>query len=141
MIVQGLTESFRKGLLEGKHDFINDIFKMALYTAAANLSGTTSQYTASGELVAGGYTAGGLTLVNIHPAIYSGEAVTSFASPSWPGSAFSGVVAALIYNTSKADASVAVLNFGTPRSSKSDGVFTVNLEPVGMKSGLIRISQ
>ena len=48
MIVQAFCTSFKKQLLEGVHDFRvvgGDVFKIALYTEAANINVTTSQYT------------------------------------------------------------------------------------------------
>ena len=69
-IVQAFCTSFKKQLLEGVHDFRasgGDTFKVALYTEAANINSTTTAYTTTGEIVASGYTAGGLTLTNITP--------------------------------------------------------------------------
>jgi hypothetical protein len=54
--------SFKSGLIDGDFDFDTDTFKIALYTNSASLNAETDAYTATGEVVGSGYTAGGNTL-------------------------------------------------------------------------------
>ena len=64
-ILQTATTSFKVELPQGIHNFgptSPDTFKIALYTAAADLGYATAAYTTSGEVVGSGYTAGGNTL-------------------------------------------------------------------------------
>ena len=60
-ITSAVCTSFKKELLEGKHDFNvgGHAFKMAMYTAAASLDASTTDYTTADEVVGVGYTAGG----------------------------------------------------------------------------------
>ena len=123
MITQCLTASFKQELLQGVHDFDTDVFKVALYTSSANLSSATTAYTTSGETSGTGYTAGGATLTNLGVTLSGTTAYTSWDSYTWPNSTLT-TAGALVYNASKGNRSVAVLNFGGTYST-SDAPFTV----------------
>ena len=61
-IAQTATTSFKVELLQAVHNFgptTPNTFKIALYTAAANLGTSTTVYTTSNEITGTGYTAGG----------------------------------------------------------------------------------
>jgi len=64
-----ICNSFKKELLQGKHDFDTapngDTYKLAMYTSSATLGKSTENYTTSNEVSSpSGYTAGGKALVN-----------------------------------------------------------------------------
>jgi hypothetical protein len=138
MIVQGLTDSFRRELFEAIHDFSVDTFNIALYTDLANISGTTTAYTTAGEVVGSGYAAGGIALTGIAVGGAPGAAWVDFDDAIWTGVT---VIArgALVYNASKANRSVAVLDFGSNKGDAS-GVFTIVMPPPLPTSALIRLS-
>jgi hypothetical protein len=145
MIVQAFCTSFKKQLLEGVHDFRavgGDVFKIALYTEAANINVTTSQYTTTGEISGTGYTAGGLTLTNIAPSEYNLAGVCSFETATWAGASFSAR-GALIYNTTPAHTYTnpvcLVLDFGTTRFAVSNS-FSVQFPQITDLSAIIRIN-
>jgi hypothetical protein len=126
MITQCLTASFKQELLEGVHNFSaagGDTFKIALYTSAASIDSTTTVYTTSGEITGTGYTAGGGTLTNIGVTLSGTTAYTSWNDFTWSNSTLT-TAGALIYNASKGNRSVAVLNFGGSYST-SAAPFTV----------------
>ena len=123
MIVQCLTASFKEELLKGIHDFDTDVFKLALYTNSANLDSSTLIYTTTNEVVGTGYTAGGATLTNLGVTLSGTTAYTSWEEYTWSNSTLT-TAGALIYNASKANRSVLVLNFGGSYST-SDDPFTV----------------
>jgi hypothetical protein len=145
MIVQAFCTSFKKQLLEGVHDFRvvgGDVFKIALYTEAANLNVTTSQYTTTGEISGTGYTAGGLTLTNIAPSEYNLAGVCSFETATWAGASFSAR-GALIYNTTPAHTYTnpvcLVLDFGTTRFAVNNS-FSVQFPQITDLSAIVRIN-
>jgi hypothetical protein len=145
MIVQAFCTSFKKQLLEGVHDFRvvgGDVFKIALYTEAANINVTTSQYTTTGEISGTGYTAGGLTLTNIAPSEYNLAGVCSFETATWAGASFSAR-GALIYNTTPAHTYTnpvcLVLDFGTTRFAVNNS-FSVQFPQIIDLSAIIRIN-
>jgi hypothetical protein len=137
MIVQGQTTSFKKELYEAIHNFTTDTFKIALYTANATLNQDTTAYTATGEITGTGYTAGGKSLVNPIVSSASGVAYISFDNISWISASFT-VRGALIYNSSKSNASVAVLDFGSDKVTTS--TFTITFPANTSTSAIIRSS-
>ena len=138
-IVQCQPTSFKLELLEGVHNFLTDTFWMALYGTSANLDATTTAYTTSGETTGGGYTAGGqaLTITGGYPQAVGTGAVVTFNTPSWTGATFVAV-GALIYNASKANRAVAVINFGSTFSVTA-GNFAVNMPAAGVNTAIVRL--
>jgi hypothetical protein len=140
MITAGITNSFKEQLPLGVHDFDTDVLKIALYTADAELGPLTSVYTAADEVVGVGYTATGqiLTGVTVSLSESLGVAFISFNNPTWPAATFT-TRGALIYNSSKAGKSIAVLNFGLNQTMLSQQ-FQIQLPTNDAESALIRIS-
>lgn len=140
MIIQCITNSFRDQMLKGQHDLLTDTLKMALYTGNADLNPTTTVYTTTGEVVAAGYTAGGVVLTGV--TINKGTELTtqpavvyvSFNNPVF--NAALTARGALIYNSSKSDKSIAVIDFGGDKTSTT--TFTVQLPVNAANSALLR---
>lgn len=131
-----MCSSFKQQLLNAVHDFSTDTFKMALYTSFANLGVDTTTYTSNGEVVAAGYSAGGLTLnVNPTPSVVNGVAFVSFNDAVF--NAALTARGALIYNSSKANAAVLVLDFGADKTMSN---FTVEFPPATANSAILRIA-
>ena len=61
-----ICNSFKKELLQGKHDFdtSSDTYNLAMYTSLATLGASTENYITGNEVSSSGYTAGGKALVN-----------------------------------------------------------------------------
>ncbi len=116
---QGQTLSFRSDIVQGDQDLSADTLKMALYDGFATLGPTTAIYTTDNEVTGTGYTAGGVTItgVTINTDVVSNTVYINFDNVSWPGANFTAR-GALIYNSSKTNKSVAVLDFG------ADKIFT-----------------
>ena len=138
MITAGLTDSFKEQLLLGVHDFATDTFKIALYTSSAVLGPTTTVYTSTNEVSGAGYTATGLVLTNITVNLGQGIAYVSFTNPAWVGATFA-TRGALIYNSSKSNKSVGVLNFGIDQTMNGQS-FTIQLPTDDPETALIRIT-
>jgi hypothetical protein len=146
-IAQTATTSFKIELLQAVHNFgptSPNTFKVALYTAAANISATTTAYTTSGEVVGTGYTAGGNTLV-ISTSPTSGNnsvgvptAYISFNNSSWTSASFTAR-GALIYNVTQGNKSVAVLDFGSDKTVNND-TFQIIFPTPDANSAIVRIS-
>jgi len=141
MIVQGQTTQFKLNLLKALENFAVGTpytYKIALYTASANLDSTTTAYTTTNEVVGTGYTAGGKTLTVIPPD-YSNPDYTAFVSflPAiWDPASFT-TRGALIYN-STTGSSVCVLNFGSDKVTTS--TFTIQFPTANATSAIIRVS-
>ena len=139
MIAQGQTTIFKQNLLSGLENFAVGtpyVYKIALYTANADLSAATLVYTTSNEVVGTGYTAGGKTLVVIPPVSSGTTAYISFNNIVWTSSSFV-VRGALIYNATTL-AAVAVLDFGSDKTAI--GTFTVTFPSATATTAVIRIS-
>lgn len=135
MITQTQTTSFKEELYEGVHNLLTDTLKIALYTAYADLGQATTAYTTSNEVSGGGYVAGGETLSGVTVMSSGSTAYVSFSPVSWTDATFTAR-GALIYNASKANRSIAVLNFGADRTGS--GVFTITFPPNDATSAVIR---
>lgn len=138
MITAGLTDSFKQQLLLGVHDFSTDTFKIALYTSLADLGPTTTVYSSTNEVSGTGYTAAGLALTNVTVLLGQGIAYVSFTNPAWAGATFA-TRGALIYNVTKSNKSVGVLNFGIDQTMLGQS-FTIQLPTNDPENALIRIT-
>lgn len=136
MILQTQTTSFKKELYEGVHNLLTDTIKIALYTALANLDDGTTEYTVTGEISGAGYTAGGNMLTGATVKSSGTTAYVSFDNASWAGATFT-CRGALIYNASKDNKSVAVLDFGSDKTV-TNKVFTVTFPTNDASSAIIR---
>jgi len=113
-IIQTLTTSFKVELAQGLHNFTagtGDVFKLALYTANADLGASTTAYTTAGESSGTNYSPGGSTLTNITPSFQGTIAYWSFEDLTFSNVSLT-TNGALIYNSTNGNRSVAVLNFG-----------------------------
>jgi hypothetical protein len=140
-IVQAFCNSCKAEILEGIHNFSNPgghTFKVALYTASANLDATTTAYSATNEVSSTNYTAGGATLASVTPALVSGVAVITFTNVTWTSVTFSAL-GAVIYNTSAANRAICVLNFGTVQTAASQN-FTIQWPTADNVNGILRIA-
>jgi hypothetical protein len=122
-IVQTQTTSFKRELYEAVHDLVTDTIKIALFTADANLNAETTVYTANNEASGGNYVAGGSVLSPVTVSSSGNIAYVDFPNVSWTGAITARC--ALIYNSSKGNKSIAVLDFGSDKTSTTSFVITM----------------
>jgi hypothetical protein len=139
-ITQGMATSFKVQLLNGQQNFSANTFKIALYTSAATLGESTTAYTTSNEVAStGNYTAGGNTLsVSVVPTSTGNVAFLSFANTSWANATITAN-GALIYNNTQSNSAVAVLAFGSDKTS-TNGTFAINFPTADSTSAIIRLT-
>jgi len=135
-IVQTQTTSFKAQLYQGIHDLTTDVIKIALYSGNANLNEATTAYSTTNEVVASGYSAGGLVLTPITVNSSGYTAYVGFPNVTWTAALTARC--ALIYNSSKANRSVAVLDFGADKTSTN--TFTITMPPNTATDALLRSS-
>ena len=135
-IVQTQTTSFKAELYQGIHDLTTDVIKIALYTANVNLNEDTTVYSATDEVVATGYTAGGETMTGITVSTSGYTAYVGFANVSWTAALTARC--ALIYNLTQGNKSVAVLDFGADKTSTT--TFLITMPANTSTTALIRSS-
>jgi hypothetical protein len=131
--------SFLRELFLGLHviDVGGDVLKLALFTSSATLNSSTTAYSTTGEITLPGYTAGGLALTNIAPATSGVTAYCDFEDVTFSLTG-SGIRYGLIYNSSKANRAVSVLDFGLDKTAQTS--FLVTFPPAGALTAIVRIT-
>ncbi len=149
-ISQAMVTSFKVEILDGIHAFGSavirasaapDVFMLALYTSSATLDATTTAYTTSDEVSSSGtnYPAGGLTLtVSQVPTSTSTTAWLDFDDLTFPSATLTAR-GALIYNLTQSNKAVAVLDFGSDKTSTA-GNFTIQFPTANSTSAILRIA-
>lgn len=159
-ILQTLTTSFKVGLLTAQFDFsINSsgldldfiaqrylestgiaTYKMALYTASANLGADTTAYTTANEVSGPGYFAGGQILsIAVAPTSTGTTAYFSFDNAVWSSASFIARGALIYVADGVTNPSVAVLDFGADRTATIGVPFVVAMPPPTATTALIRL--
>ena len=157
-ITQAMCTSFKAELMLAVHDFRatgGDTFKLALYTSSADLSANTTAYSSSNEVSSSGtnYTAGGGTLTRLGVVTSNNNASTGVGFTDFSDLTFANATitarGALIYNntpsansnanTTLTNAAVAVLDFGSDKTS-TDGDFTIIFPTATNTTAIIRIA-
>lgn len=137
-ITTAVCTSFKNELAQGVHNFTTDSFKLALYTNNANLDESTTQYTASGEVVGQGYVSGGKAVNNLSVSISGSTILMDFDDIVWTNASFT-TRGALLFNTSKSNKAVAVWNFGSDKSAAGTD-FTIIVPSATVGSAILRIA-
>jgi len=146
-ITQAMCTSFKVELLNGIHAFgttvvrgatTADTMYMALYTSSATLDATTTAYSATNEVSGTGYVAGGQALTTVAPTSSGTTAYLDFNDETWTSSTITAR-GALIYNSDQSNKSVAVLDFGSDKTSTA-GDFTVVFPTADASNAIIRIA-
>lgn len=132
-ILQTQTTSFKAELYQGVHNLLTDTLKIALFTASADLNESTTAYSTANEVAGTGYVAGGVTLTGV---TVNSSGYTAYVN--FNDAVFNAAVTArcaLIYNSSKSNKSIAVLDFGSDKTSTN---FTVTMPANTATTALIR---
>lgn len=134
-----MVTSFKAEVLQGTHDLDTDVIKLALYTSAATLDASTTVYSSTNEVSASGsYTAGGGTLTGAAITTSGTTAIVDFSDITFTSATITAR-GALIYNSSKSDKAIAVLDFGSDKTSTA-GNFTVQFPAATASDAIIRIA-
>ena len=134
-IVQTQTTSFKAELYEGVHNLTSNTLKMALYTANADLNADTTVYSSTNEVTGTGYVAGGVVMTGVTINTSGYTVYVNFNNVAFNASVTARC--ALIYNASQGNKSIAVLDFGSDKTSTN---FTVTMPQNTATSALIRSS-
>jgi len=148
-ITQAMCTSFKTELLTATHNFATNgnAFKLALYaegsggksSTTATLGAATTAFTTTGEVASSGtYVTGGLALTKVAPTASGTTAFTDFGDRSFTTATITAM-GALIYNDTNGDKAVAVLDFGSNKTSTS-GTFTIQFPTADASNAIIRIA-
>jgi hypothetical protein len=134
-IEQGLTTSFKQQMIQAGQNLATDSLKIALYTAFSTIGPNTTVYTTVNEITGTGYTAGGIALTGVTIGTSTdGVVFVNFANAVWPNSQLTAR-GALIYNVTRSNTSVAVLDFGSDKTMTN---FTITMPVNTATTALIR---
>ena len=136
-ILQGMCSSFKQESWLGIHDLDTDMLKLALYTASANLSQSTTVYTPTGEVVGTGYLPGGIPITGAQVLLSGTTAYLTFDTPVWFNASFT-CRGGLIYNASEANRAIAVVDFGSDKTAS--GTFTIPMPAATATTALLRFA-
>jgi len=134
-ILQTQTTSFKTELYTAVHNLSTDTLKIALYTASADLNESTTAYSATNEVTGTGYVAGGVALTGVTISSSGYTAYVDFADVVFGASVTARC--ALIYNVTQGNKSIAVLDFGSDKTSAN---FTITMPANTATAALIRSS-
>lgn len=137
-----MCTSFKKELLEAKHNFLNSggsTFNLALYTNSASFTAATTAYTSSNEVSGTGYTAKGAALTRVDPTTSGTTALTDFSDLTFSTATVTARGALIFNDTASGDPSVIVLDFGGDKTSTA-GDFTVVFPTADASNAIIRIA-
>ena len=140
MIIQCIVNSFRSQMLQGQHDLLTDTLKLALYTGNATLGPMTTAYSSTNEVTGTGYVAGGVVLTGA--TVSTGTETTydpAVVYVNFNNAVFNAAVTArgaLIYNFSKSNKAIAVIDFGSDKTSTT--TFTVQMPTNSSTAALLR---
>jgi len=138
MITQTITNQFKSDILQGVQNLLTDSLYLALYTGSATLNANTTTYTSANEVSSTNYSAGGniVTGVTINTDTQNNIVYVSFNNVTWTNVSFV-CRGALLYNSSKTNNSIAVLNWGSDKNAGPN--FVVQLPVNTPTSALIRL--
>jgi len=137
-----MCTSFKKELLEAKHNFLNSggsTFNLALYTNSASFTAATTAYTSGNEVSGTGYTAKGAALTRVDPSTSGTTALTDFSDLTFSTATVTARGALIFNDTASGDPSVIVLDFGGDKTSTA-GDFTVVFPTADASNAIIRIA-
>jgi hypothetical protein len=137
-VQQTMCSSFKQQLFLAQHDLSTDVIKIALYTSAASIGPDTTVYSTANEVTGTGYVAGGNTLTSASVLLSGTTAYVDFADSTWAASSITAR-GALLYNSSKSNKAIAVLDFGADKTS-SGTPFVVQMPTNSATSALLRIA-
>ena len=137
-----MCTSFKKELMEAKHNFLNsggNTFRLALYTNSSSFTAATTAYTSTNEVSGTNYTAKGNSLTRVDPTTSSTTALTDFSDTTWSSATITARGALLYNDSASGDPTCLVLDFGADKTSTA-GDFTVQFPAADASNAIIRIA-
>ena len=137
-----MCTSFKKELMEAKHNFLNSggsTFRLALYTNSSSFTAATTAYTTSNEVSGTNYSAKGNSLTRVDPTTSSTTALTDFADTTWSSATITARGGLLFNDSASGDPTCLVLDFGADKTSTA-GDFTVQFPAADASNAIIRIA-
>ena len=143
-ITSAVCNSFKTEVLRAIHNFTQggNTFNLALYTSSATLNKSTTAYSSTNEIsntAGSAYSAKGIALTNVTPALSGDTACCDFSDVSFTSASFTAN-GCLIYNeTASGDPSVCAIAFGGDKVV-TNGTFTIEFPAADASNAILRIA-
>lgn len=137
MITQGIALEAKRALISGIHQ-PGDDYRIAFYSVSAKIGPQTKVYVTDGEIKGKGYKAGGVKLKGFKTGGIGKNAFITFDDVELKNATFS-TGGAMIYNASKGNSALCVLNLGGERHV-FDGAFELKFPKPTENNALILLA-
>ena len=144
-ITSAVCNSFKTEVLQALHNFTassGNSFKLALYTSSATLNKTTTAYSDTNEITnasGSAYSAGGIALTSVTPALSTDTACCDFANVSFTSASFTANGCLIFNETASGDPAVCAIAFGGDKTVTS-GTFTIEFPAADASNAILRIA-
>lgn len=140
-ITSAVASAFKVNLGLGLHNFTTgqNAVKVALYTSSATLGASTTAYSATNEISGTGYTATGVTVANVTPALSGATAIYDWADAQWTTATFTANGCLAYDDTAAGNPAIFVIAFGGDQSVTA-GTFTIQWPAADASNAIIRIA-
>ena len=143
-ITSAVCNSFKTEVLRAIHNFTQggNTFNLALYTSSATLNKSTTAYSSTNEIsntAGSAYSAKGIALTSVTPALSTDTACCDFADISWTSASFTANGCLIFNDTVAGDPAVCVVAFGGDKTVTS-GTFTIEFPAADASNAIVRIA-
>ena len=144
-ITSAVCNTFKTEALRAIHNFTassGNTFNLALYTSSATLNKTTTAYASTNEITntsGSAYSAKGIALTSVTPALSTDTACCDFADISWTSASFTANGCLIFNDTAAGDPAVCAIAFGGDKTVTS-GTFTIEFPAATAGNAIIGIA-
>ena len=144
-ITSAVCNSFKTEALRAIHNFTastGNTFNLALYTSSATLNKSTTAYSSTNEITnasGSAYSAKGIALTSVTPALSTDTACCDFANISWTSASFTANGCLIFNDTAAGDPAVCAIAFVGDKTVTS-GTFTIEFPAADASNAILRIA-
>ena len=143
-ITSAVCNSFKTEVLRAIHNFTQggNTFNLALYTSSATLNKSTTAYSSTNEIsntAGSAYSAKGIALTNVTPALSTDTACCDFANVSFTSASFTANGCLIFNDTASGDPAVCAIAFGGDKTV-TNGTFTIEFPAADASNAILRIA-
>ena len=144
-IASAICNTFKVEILKAVHNFTassGNTFNLAMYTSSASMGASTTAYSSTNEIAntsGSAYSAKGLALTSVTPALNSTTAVCDFANISWTSASFTANGCLIFNDSATGDPACCTIAFGGDKTVTS-GTFTIEFPAATAGNAIIGIA-
>ena len=143
-ITSAVCNTFKTEALRAIHNFTQggNTFNLALYTSSATLNKSTTAYSSTNEIsntAGSAYSAKGIALTSVTPALSTDTACCDFANVSFSSASFTANGCLIFNDTASGDPAVCAIAFGGDKVV-TNGTFTIEFPAADASNAILRIA-